>query len=224
MRAGKLLFILVILHLSSPANSQNSFQDKQLLESRRWVSLYENVRNLNNKFTLVNTSLNYNDSVKIVIDSIDIVPCDGPSSIFFLNDSVGFLTQSGGCYAHYNFLHRTSDGGNSWVEVIHVVGADLPPSLNNDNFYMFDDTRGIIIWQIKNGYVDYSESNDGGNTWILKKAKVKPDLGAHILSIQFSVNGQITLVTGTRSMIESDKKEVCVLQSNDFGKTYRILK
>lgn len=90
---------------------------------------------------------------------------------------------------------------------------------------MFNELKGIIIWDFKEGKLTYSVTSDGGLSWNAKSQefKVKPEIN-EIQNINYSADGQVTLVCIEKYIRESDRKRVTILQSNNFGNSFETLK
>lgn len=71
-----------------------------------------------------------------------------PSSIYFINENVGFITTEMG------FVYRTTDGGDNWEEVFETETTFRPI------FYFVNETMGYFI---NRHYIFISE--DAGLTW-----------------------------------------------------------
>lgn len=173
--------------------------------------------------SFVKTNRNYQDSVIYHLDTINVIPCGHINSMHFINDSVGFITESGGCYAYYNYLFRTEDAGKSWKAVEIQVGNEFEAVLNEDHFFMFDEKNGMIIWKVDNRKVYYSVSSDGGKSWKTKTFSLDADESYRYLTgIHFSKGGQIILVVSSEfAGIKSRTNSLLVFQSLDFGKTFK---
>ena len=175
-------------------------------------------------FRLFFTDVLYEDSLIIAIDSIDHVPCGGPNSLFFINDSVGFMMESGGCYAYYNWMYRTPDRGHTWKKVVFETNTELFPNLSNKNFYMFNNLRGIIIWQVGGGKIIYSTTEDGGFTWKREMKDIGLNQSIRIIdSIHFSATGQIIVIATEKERISIENKNGTIVISEDFGKTFFLM-
>lgn len=167
-----------------------------------------------------------NDTLVNYIDSIQHAHCSPLNSIFFINDSVGFFTESGGCYASYDWLFRTTDKGKTWKFIetgSRTSGNSEFCMLSNKTFYMFDEIKGIIIWDVKDGKLIYSLTSDGGISWKIYTQKVKANIN-EIQNISYSADGQVTVVCSEKYLRESERKRVTIIQSNNFGNTFLELK
>jgi len=202
--------------------------DQQILANGtlvRLTSLYSNDENKHFAVELINRLTN--DTIVNFIDSIRHANCSPPNSIFFINDSTGFFTESGGCYASYDWLFRTTDRGQTWKYIetgSRTSGNSEFCKLNNKTFYMFDDSKGIIIWDFKDGKLIYSLTSDGGISWKMnfQKVIVKANIN-EIQNISYSADGQVTLVCSEKYLRESERKRVTIIQSNNYGNSFHKL-
>lgn len=226
MKLSLLLMLLLCLKATTWTQSATVI-DEQVLSNGKLIRLTANASpDENKRYAIVFINRLTNDTVVNYMDSIQHAHCSPPNSIFFINDSVGFFTESGGCYASYNWLFRTTDRGLTWkfVESGSRTDGNSFRMLNNKSFYMFDALRGIIIWEIKDGKLIYSLTSDGGVNWTTTSQAVKEkDNLKTIQSICFSADGQVTLICTEKFIVESDRKKVLVLQSDDYGKSFHKL-
>jgi hypothetical protein len=224
----RILILAFFFHYSSNCICQNkTFIDQLILANGTLIRLIANSSpDENKRYSIEFVNRLTNDTLVNFIDSVQHAYCSPPNSIFFINDSIGFFTESGGCYASYNWLFRTYDRGLTWkyIESGSRTDGNSFRMLNNDSFFMFNETKGIIIWEIKDGKLIYSLTSDGGKNWTFY-SKLSLDLNKSIefQSISFSKDGQVTLVCGEKYIFESDRKRVNILQSNDFGKSFHVL-
>lgn len=171
-----------------------------------------------NKDTLIND-----------LKDVQFTPCTTSNSIFFINDSIGFITASGGCYASYNQLFRTTDKGLTWQHIPSAsrIDGNFYSHLNNETFYMFNASDGIIIWHVNEAdQLMYSLTHDGGITWNQLTIPMEDIDEQHqdVQKILYAANGQVTLVLSSDFILESDRQNVVILQSNNFGKSFKKLK
>jgi hypothetical protein len=192
----------------------------------RLTSYYTNDENKHYAIEFINRLSN--DTIVNYIDSIQHAHCSPINSLFFINDSIGFFTESGGCYASYDWLFRTTDKGKNWKHIktgSRTFGNPALCRLNNRTFYMFNELKGIIIWDFLEGKLTYSLTSDGGINWkmnsqdIATKSKIN-----EIHDISYSADGQVTLVCGEKYLLEPERKKVTIIQSNNFGNTFSELK
>ena len=82
-----------------------------------------------------------NDAIVHYMDSVQHAHCSPPNAIFFVNDSIGFFTESGGCYASYNWLFRTTDRGLTWkfIESGSRTDGNSLRMLNNESFSLLSN-------------------------------------------------------------------------------------
>ena len=168
-----------------------------------------------------------NDTISNFIDSVEHAHCSPPNSIFFINDSTGFFTEAGGCYASYNWLFRTNDRGENWTFIDSGSRTDGNSfgMLNNESFYMFNEKEGIIVWELLDGSLVYSLTSDGGLTWSRKTQNMfNKEEHLEVESISFSASGQITIVCAINYVRETERQPVHVIQSNNYGKSFKALK
>ena len=90
---------------------------------------------------------------------------------------------------------------------------------------MFGRERGIIIWQIANGNLIYSITTDGGYIWKREMQNIGTDISVrNIDNIHFAANGQILVTVSEYTTAEMMQNPATVFQSDDFGKSWRMLK
>lgn len=194
--------------------------DEQRLTYERTIALTQS----ENGYELMFINRVKNDTAYQSIEGIQHAPASPPNSIFFVNDSVGFLTESGGCYASYNWLFRTNNGGLTWkfIETGSRTEGNYYSKLSNETFYMFNERAGIIIWRVEKNNLIYSITNDGGLVWAEKKMKVSNLSGKVKLSaIEFSAEGQVLVSVSDKYILESQRKKTTILESTNFGKSFR---
>lgn len=102
--------------------------------------------------------------------AIAMIPFDR-ASYFFLNTADGFALEDlgAGAGSHYVALHRTTDGGSTWVEIFsHEPGESksLPESGTKNGITFLDQDRGFIGGSIPmTDHFHFYVTNDGGVTW-----------------------------------------------------------
>lgn len=218
-----------MFNVSNSWGQTKTIIDQQITTNGTLIRLTSNSSaDENKRYALEFVNRFTNDTIVNFIDSIEHAHCSPPNSIFFINDSTGFFTESGGCYASYDWLFRTTDKGQSWKYIetgSRTSGNSRFCRLNNTTFYMFNELKGIIIWDFKEGKLTYSVTSDGGLSWNAKSQefKVKPEIN-EIQNINYSADGQVTLVCIEKYIRESDRKRVTILQSNNFGNSFETLK
>lgn len=225
----KKLIFLVFTFVSTKIWCQTkTVIDEQLLANGKLIrltSLYSNDENKHYAIEIIHRFSN--DTIVNYIDSIQHAHCSPPNSLFFINDSTGFFTESGGCYASYDWLFRTTDKGKTWKQIesgSRTYGNPALCRLNNKTFYMFNELKGIIIWDFKEGNLTYSLTSDGGINWKMSSQDVATKTSINeIHTISFSADGQVTLVCGEKYLLESDRKKVIIIQSNNFGDSFSEL-
>lgn len=203
--------------------------DQQVLDAGKFVQLVSYpTGDENMRYALKFINFFTKDTLTNFMKDVQHAHCSPPNSIFFINDSVGFFTESGGCYASYNELFRTSDRGLSWqfIESGSRIDGNYYSRLNNETFYMFNESEGIIIWHVnEENQLMYSLTNDGGLKWnqhTISMDKIKG--GNEIQSIYYSKNGQVTIIISSAFILESDRENVVILQSKNFGKSFKELR
>lgn len=220
---------LVFLFLSGISIGQVTQEiDRQYLANwNRWVTLvYKTgqVEDGSEKYHLVFTDVNYKDSLVVPVN-VEIPACARLNSIQFTNDSVGFITLTGGCYMYNNRLYRTTNKGKQWERVDLGKESYNSSHLSGESFQMFDEQRGIIIWQIEEDQLTYSTTSDSGLNWSFQKQKLPFESMLRIAAIEriyFTPDGETTLIV--RYTQQSGTGKTAVLQSIDFGKTFKLLK
>lgn len=224
---NRLLFIFISF-VYQAWGQQPYVIDEQVLPNGIIIRLTSNGSGDENKrYSLESINRATNDTIVNFIDSVQHAHCSPPNSIFFINDSIGFFTESGGCYASYNWLFRTNNRGLSWqrIESGSRTDGNSLKMLTNESFYMFNELKGIIVWKIEEGRLIYSLTNDGGINWIQKEQTVfEKEDKKEFQSISFSADGQVTLVCSEAFLLESHRKKVEILQSNNFGETFRKIR
>lgn len=212
---NSLLFIFFSIVFQS-LGQQTYVIDKQVLPNGIIIRLTSNGSGDENKRYAMESINRYtNDTIVNYIDSVQHAHCSPPNSIFFINDSIGFFTESGGCYASYNWLFRTANRGLTWqrIESGSRTDGNSFQMLTNESFYMFNQLKGIIVWEIKKGRLIYSLTNDGGINWTQKEQTVFVQEDKKVFqSINFSAEGQVTLVCSEAYLLESDRKKAEILQ------------
>jgi len=223
----KIILRIFILFCSNIWGQTITLIDQQIQANGNFIRLTSNSSfDENKRYAIEFINRLINDTIVNYIDSIQHAHCSPPNSIFFINDSVGFFTESGGCYASYDWLFRTTDKGKTW-KFIETGSRTSSNSefcmLTNKTFYMFDEIKGIIIWDIKDGKLIYSLTSDGGISWKMNTHKVKANIN-EIQNISYSADGQVTVVCSEKYLRESERKRVTIIQSNNFGNSFLELK
>lgn len=223
------LFILILFLRINTWGQNIIVIDKQTISNGKLIQLTSNSSSdLDKRYALKFINTFTKDTVVNYIDSVRHAHCSPPNSIFFINDSTGFFTESGGCYACYDWLFRTTDRGLTWDFIesgSRTSGNSMNFRLNNQSFYMFNELQGIIIWELKEGELFYSLSSDGGINWEKKShLALKKTDKKQIQNISFSADGQVTIICSDAYFIESDRKRVEIIQSNNYGKSFEKIK
>lgn len=223
----KILFLLFLSINSKGFCQKETLIDQQFMSNWtvvRFVSFYTSDENSRYALQFINQLKK--DTIVEFIDSVQHAPCSPPNSIFFINDSIGFFTESGGCYASYDWLFRTNDRGKTWKHIksgSRTSGNAEKDRLTNQSFYMFNETKGVIIWELEKGQLVYSTTNDGGITWVQQSFKSDKIKEQQIQHIRFSASGEITLVLSNLFVFETDREESLLLKSTNFGKSFKVL-
>jgi hypothetical protein len=225
MKLLKILFVLVFALQTQTHTYAQKYReiDRQQFKDARIISLVHVLnKDSTSSYQLLFVDLLKKDTIRNIIDSIQHVPCSEPNGIFFINDLTGFLTECGGCYGYYNYLFRTTNRGLTWKKI--AVGNEWVSNLNNKTFYMFNEQQGIIVWGINGDVFEYSITHDGGASWERKDIKFENVFYRKTSSIDFSSDGQVTIVFNEPYLLESERKRTLVIQSNDYGKSFHKMK
>lgn len=148
-------------------------------------------------------------------------------NIHFVNKNLGFIYGYATVYAFYPILFRTEDGGKTWQTII--AGTTGTP-LRRTDFFMFDEKNGIIVnnWGNEPNF-NYMLTNDGGKTWkqhvfkiSQKNIRILNEDG--MLTESYNEDGQVSIIFTTPDSGRRGTSRVLMIQSNDFGKTFKELK
>lgn len=183
--------------------------------------------------------LNGTDTFTLKIDSI-IRSTGNPKEnihLFFTDAQHGFIYGNEMGYGFWPFLFKTDDGGKHWERKLfkpYQGGTEI----NQDNFYMFDNKRGILIYNTDNRvkfvegtkqYFKYYITDDGGDTWKKKKLKLKHAQGLRIennhyfMHCSFTSKGEVTAKilrapwASARGKREIKDRIRLIISSKDFG-------
>ncbi len=99
------------------------------------------------------------------VKSLDIqigFPTIGPASIFFLNPSLGWLSNSNG------YLARSSDGGKEWQDIFPPVEIQGDPPDDFTKVFFTDQMNGWACGYERGLYV----THDGGFSWERENSKI----------------------------------------------------
>jgi hypothetical protein len=223
----QLLILFLFMSFVNFGQTVQEIDRQHLTNGNRWVTLvYKNgqIVDGNEKYRVVFTDINYKDSVVMPV-IVGIPACARLNSILFTNDSIGFITLTGGCYMYNNRLYRTTDKGRNWEMVDLDSVSNSPAHLSGENFQMFDEQRGIIIWQIKEDFLTYSTTSNAGLNWTSHKLQLSFESVLRLASIErifFTQDGEATLIARYRE--EDGNYKTAVLQTIDYGKTFNLLK
>lgn len=222
-----LSLVLCFCYSSYCFGQKQTIIDQQVLNSGKLIRLISNSSaDENKRYSIEFINRLTNDTLVNFIDSVQHAPCSPPNSIFFINDSTGFFTESGGCYASYNWLFRTNDRGLTWSQIKSGSRTDGNSfrMLGNESFYMFNESIGIILWEINDGKLIYSLTSDGGINWTMhSQTKLANNKLFEFQNITFSNDGQVTIVYSEKYIFEKDRKKAFIMESNDFGRSFHKL-
>jgi hypothetical protein len=235
------VFIFLNVYSQKSQDTTEKLIQIQLLSSNEAYYLVNNYSYLNNDSTSIenlryNIQLKYsNDDGKTYticnLDSIFVSlkgPLSNPSlNIHFVNKNLGFIYGYSAVYAFYPILFRTEDGGKTWQTIFAgIIGKPLRRS----DFFMFNESKGIIVSNWNSTPVfNYFITEDGGKTWLPRSFKISNTdiriLNAEgFLSEVYSEKGEVTVIFKTPDNGNRGSGKVLVIQSKDFGKTFKELK
>jgi hypothetical protein len=148
-------------------------------------------------------------------------------NIHFVNKSLGFIYGYSAVYAFYPVLFRTEDAGQSWQT---IFAGPVGTPFRRSDFFMFDETKGIIVnnWGSE-PYFNYKLTKDGGKTWKQYSFKLSRD-DIRILNEDgyqnqiYSEDGKVTVIFTNPDNGYRGSGKVLVIQSTDYGKTFKELK
>lgn len=183
------------------------------------------------------------DSISAKLDSL-IGSTGNPKenlNFQFLTDKTAFVYGNEQGYGIWPFLYKTTDGGISWQKLLFEK-REYGATINKDNFFMFDDKRGILVyntdgfpWRKKKKrkpQFKYYITTNGGKSWKKKSKTLKHAHGLRIQNIAYEMQCRYTpdgtveiklmkapweAVSGKRSV---DDRTRVILTSNDFGKSF----
>ena len=110
--------------------------------------------------------------------------------------------------------------------------ADSGPKvlLIEDNFFMFDSNRGILIYNWNSESIfHYYTTDNGGEDWVHRTTNTK-DKDIRIIDHEefmttiFSIEGTVTTTILVPNFDEDTVVEAMVLHSKNFGKSFKIKK
>jgi predicted ribonuclease YlaK len=97
------------------------------------------------------------------------------------------------------------------------------------DFFMFNESKGILLnnWNSE-PYFNYMLTNDGGKTWQQQRFKIsRNDIRImntdEALNAVYSENGTVTVILKTLDSGYRSTAKVVVLESKDFGNTFKEL-
>ncbi|MFM1810478.1 MAG: Photosynthesis system assembly factor [Bacteroidota bacterium] len=164
------------------------------------------------------------DSVLAVLKG----PLNTPSiNIHFVNKDLGFIYGYSAVYAFYPILFRTDDGGITWQT---IYAGEIGTPLRRSDFFMFNEQKGIIVnnWSNEPNF-NYMLTDDGGKTWRQCTFKTsRTDIrilnADGFLSAVYSEKGHVTILFTSPDNGKRGSGNILVIQSMDFGKTFKELK
>jgi hypothetical protein len=217
---------LTLLQVQTSIAQSRHILDTQLLSGgffRQLVSVTP--KDSQNRYYLESFSYHSADTQRYLVPDYGDIPGGSRGAVFFIDQQNGFITEHGGCYAYYNRLNKTSDGGKTWRRVLYLVGVTYPANLSDKNFYMFDRLSGVIVWSVAQGKLLCSFTHNGGETWQPKEISFPIDNPLSVIrSISFSDDGHIQISMGTSLSYKKQVHNQLVFESIDYGKSYRRLK
>jgi photosystem II stability/assembly factor-like uncharacterized protein len=200
--------------------SQNSFvnNDSSSISNLRFKILLKYTNDDGKTFSLCNL-----DSVLFALKG----PLSTPSlNIHFVNKRLGFIYGYSAVYAFYPILFRTDDGGKTW-QTIYAGGMGTP--FRRSDLFMFNETKGIIVnnWNNEPNF-NYMITDDGGKTWKQHSFKIRQNdiriMNADgALSEVYSEDGYVTIIFTNPDNGNRGSGNVLVIQSKDYGKTFKEL-
>jgi hypothetical protein len=138
----RILILALLFHYCSYCTGQNkTIIDEQYLSNGTQIRLLAYPSTVEKKqYSVEFVNRLTNDTLENFIENVTHTHCSPPNSIFFINDSTGFFTESGGCYASYNWLFRTNDRGLTWkfIKSGSRTDGNSLRILNNESFFMFN--------------------------------------------------------------------------------------
>jgi photosystem II stability/assembly factor-like uncharacterized protein len=148
-------------------------------------------------------------------------------NIHFVKKNLGFIYGYTAVYAFYPMLFRTEDGGKTW-QTIFAGGMGTP--LRRSDFFMFNESRGIIVsnWNNEPNFY-YKLTDDGGKTWKHHTFKISTKniriLNAEgLLGEVYSEDGLVTVIFTVPDEGKRGSGKILVIQSTDYGETFKELK
>ncbi|MBK7763713.1 MAG: hypothetical protein IPI46_10130 [Bacteroidetes bacterium] len=165
------------------------------------------------------------------LDSV-LVFLKGPLSmsslnIHFVNKDLGFIYGYSAVYAFYPILFRTNDGGKTW-QTIFAGGIGTP--FRRSDFFMFNESKGIIVnnWNSEPVF-NYMLTLDGGKSWKQHSFNISQNdiriMNAEgALSEVYSEDGHVTIIFRSPDNGKRGSGKILVIQSKDYGKTFKELK
>ena len=147
---------------------------------------------------------------------------------YFLNLEDGFAMEDLGAAAgsHYVALYKTSDGGNSWVQVFtHEPGESksLPESGSKSGLTFLDEEKGWVGGVIPmTDYFYLYTTTDGGITWTQETdISLPPGFAGSMLEVwqPFFINGT-TGYLPVRALASGGEMHLLLYRSDDSGETW----
>lgn len=220
---NKIMFTLILL-MSINAMAQTTETIDRFSIPNKNFDLIKHVRTDGSKYYEIRSYFwDFDNKWTLDIDTSNF-GCGEVKSLFFVTPQVGFVTESGGCYAYFDRLHRTTDGGKTWTLVHENNPIYHFGTLAKHNFFMFNENDGIIIYEINEQKLMVALTHDGGIVWDKKDIPIDVDSNiSSIGDIWFSNQGQIVLILKYYEFGPLKDKQAVVVQSTDYGKKFSIL-
>ena len=201
--------------------SKNSYlnNDSSLFENLRFQIQLKYTDDDGKTFSLCNL-----DSVLIKLRGVLNTPS---LNIHFVNKNLGFIHGYATVYAFYPILFRTEDGGKTWQT---ISAGQMGTPFRRSDFFMFNESKGIIVNNWNNEpYFNYMLTEDGGKTWKQHTFKTSRKniriLNAEgLLSEVYSEDGHVTILFTNPDNGKRGSGIIHIIQSTDFGKTFKELK
>ncbi|MBL7767108.1 MAG: hypothetical protein JNJ58_13495 [Chitinophagaceae bacterium] len=235
------LFMTECIHAQNISEPKEHIIQVQLLSSKEAYYLVSqnaylngdssSVLNLRSQIQLKYTNDDGKTFTLCNLDSV-LAALKGPLSspelhIHFVNKHLGFIYGYSAVYAFYPILFRTDDGGKTWQTIF--AGITGNPFRRSD-FFMFNESDGIIVsnWDHGNNF-NYMLTHDGGKTWKPRTFKIsRKDIrilnAEGMLSEVYSEDGHVTVMFTNADGGKRGSGNIHIIQSTDFGRTFRELK
>ncbi|MFA5648014.1 MAG: YCF48-related protein [Bacteroidales bacterium] len=123
-------------------------------------------------------------------DNMELIPREVPRSMFFLNDSIGFIT----LYGSNGNLLKTTDGGENWGELFYNDLTGVMYHIQKDkynNIYSITTDTDFSPLLLK--------SSDKAKTW--QVISDSPDFGFDLVTFSFKVDEENIYISGKNEEI-----------------------